>query len=84
MLYFGMHFAVSTLPDDPGALKQILLNLQGDFSSLQERYNKDTGILLEQIRRLRGKLFGRTSEKYAKDSSVAPLPLFDMPEPEMA
>lgn len=78
-----MHFDVSTLPDDPGALKQILLNLQGDFSSLQERYNKDTGILLEQIRHLRGKLFGRTSEKYAKDSSVVPLPFFDMPEPEM-
>jgi len=70
-----MNFDVSTLPDDTESLKRIIVEQQGHF-------DKETGILLEQIRHLRDKLFGRKSEKMADDSGARPLPLFDMPEPE--
>ncbi len=46
-------------------------------------FDKETGILLEQIRLLRAQLFGRKSEKIKPGSSVQPLFLFDMPEPEI-
>ena len=70
-----MRFNLSTLPDDTDSLKGII-------AELQDRYDKETGLLLEQIRHLRDKLFGRKSEKVTTDSGVRPLPLFDMPEPE--
>jgi len=66
---------VATLPDDPIRLKQILV----DF---QRHYDKETGILLEQIRHLRAQLYGRKSEKVVPADGPRPLPLFDMPEPE--
>ncbi|MBC8317943.1 MAG: IS66 family transposase [Desulfobulbaceae bacterium] len=70
-----MNFDVSTLPNDTESLKRIIIEQQGHF-------DKETGILLEQIRHLRDKLFGRKSEKITADSGVRPVPLFDMPEPE--
>ena len=70
-----MNYDVSTLPDDSESLKRIIVELQ-------ERFDKENNILLEQIRHLRGKLFGRKSEKISADADVRPLPLFDMPEPE--
>jgi len=70
-----MNFNVNTLPDDTDSLKRMIIELQ-------ESYNKNTDILLEQIRHLRDKLFGRKSEKMAADPIAYPLPLFDMPEPE--
>ena len=71
----GMNFNLSTLPDDTDALKRIIVELQ-------DRYDKETDLLLEQIRHLRDKLFGRKSEKVTTGSGVRPLPLFDLPEPE--
>ena len=65
----------TTLPDDPTVLKQMLV----DF---QRRFDKETGILLEQIRLLRAQLYGRKSEKVLPKDGPQPLPLFDMPEPE--
>ena len=70
-----MNYDISTLPDDSESLKRIIVDLQGNF-------DKETGILLEQIRHLRNKLFGRKSEKVVADSGVRPLLLFDIPEPE--
>jgi transposase len=69
-----MNVEASTLPDDSTLLKQMLV----DF---QEHYDKETGILLEQIRHLRAQLFGRKSEKFQSEGGPQPLPLFDMPEP---
>jgi len=67
---------VSTLPDDSTLLKQMLVNSQVHF-------DKETGILLEQIRHLRAQLFGRKSEKIQPEGGPQPLPLFDLPEPEI-
>jgi len=69
-----MEFDTSTLPDNADLLKRTIVDLQ-------ERYDKETGLLLEQIRHLRDKLFGRKSDQVAAGSAV-PLPLFDMPEPD--
>ena len=77
-----MNFDLSTLPDDTESLKRMIVSLQEDFSDLKEHYDKETSILLEQIRHLRSKLFGRKSEKQISDDGVRILPLFDMPEPE--
>ncbi len=49
----GMNLSVSTLPADPESLKQIVVALGGNLNDLQERHNKETDILLEQIRFLR-------------------------------
>jgi transposase len=70
-----MFSKAATLPDDPALLKQMLL----DF---QVHYDKETGILIEQIRLLRAQLFGRKSEKNIPADGPQPLPLFDMPEPD--
>jgi hypothetical protein len=70
-----MNINVSTLPDDPEHLKQII-------DDLQERYYHKTDLSLEQIRHLRAQLFGRKSEKGSADTSAQALPPFDMPEPE--
>lgn len=69
-----MKINAATLPDDTTQLKQLLV----DF---QEHYDKETDILLEQIRHLRAQLFGRKSEKLPSEDGAQPLPLFDMPEP---
>lgn len=62
------------LPDDTALLKQMLVDYQ-------DHYNKETGILLEQIRHLRAQLYGSKSEKMMPKDGPKPLPLFDMPEP---
>jgi len=69
-----MKIEALTLPDDTALLKKMLVDLQG-------HYDKETGILLEQIRYLRAQLFGRKSEKIQPEGGPQPLPLFDMPEP---
>ena len=66
---------VATLPDDPILLKQMLVNFHN-------HYDKETGILLEQIQLLRAQLYGRKSEKIIPADGPQPLPLFDMPEPK--
>jgi transposase len=69
-----MKFDSATLPDDHVQLKQMLV----DF---QDHHDRETTILLEQIRHLRAQLFGRKSEKTVVEDGPQPLPLFDMPEP---
>lgn len=69
-----MKVTAATLPDNTTQLKQMLV----DF---QDHYDKETGILLEQISQLRAQLFGRKSEKIKNEDGPQPLPLFDMPEP---
>jgi len=71
-----MKMDVSTLPDDSLLLKGVIVDLQ-------TRFDKETGILLEQIRHLRAQLFGRKSEKLRSEGGPEPLPLFDMPEPDV-
>jgi len=70
---FNMNIKASKLPDDSKSLKGMLL----DF---QDHYDKQTGILLEQISLLRAQLYGRKSEKCIPGESPQ-LSLFDMPEP---
>lgn len=70
-----MKIDAAALPDDHTLLKQMLV----DF---QDHYDRETGILLEQIRHLRAQLFGRKSEKFTQEGGPEPIPLFDMPEPE--
>ena len=70
-----MNTPAETLPDDPAALREII-------ASLQARHERQTSILLEQIRHLRQLLFGRRSERLPVDSTSVQLPLFDLPEPE--
>jgi transposase len=69
-----MNINSSTLPDDSAELKQMLT----DF---QKHHDKETDLLLEEIRHLRAQLFGRKSEKGGSEGGPFPLPLFDMPEP---
>jgi transposase len=71
----GMNITADKMPEDVQVLKQMLLESQ-------ERYDKETGILLEQIRLLRQQLYGKKSEKLPVDGGPQPLPLFDLPEPE--
>jgi transposase len=72
----------STLPDDPALLKEMLLELQQVIADLQDRLNRETNFLLEQIQLLRAQLYGRKSEKIIPKDGPRPLYLFDMPEPE--
>jgi len=74
-----MKMDVSTLPDDHLLLKGVIVDLQGQIAGLREVHDKETGILLEQIRHLRAQLFGRKSEKLRSEGGPEPLPLFDMP-----
>ncbi len=69
-----MTLDIATLPDDQLQLKQLLVDFQA-------RFDKETGILLEEIRLLRAQLYGRKSEKARPEGGPQPLPLFDMPEP---
>ena len=70
-----MNITAEKLPENVQVLKQMLLDSQ-------ERFDKETGILLEQIRLLRQQLYGRKSEKMPIPGSPQPLPLFDLPEPD--
>ncbi len=78
-----MKFDPASLPDDPTLLKQMLVSFGEDLANLQKRFDQETGILLEQVRHLRAQLFGRKSERIKPESGVQPLPLFDLPEPEV-
>ena len=73
-----MNIDAVTLPDTPWDLKGIIVGLHGKIAGLREAHDKETGILLEQIRHLRAQLFGRKSEKIQGGPQT--LPLFDMPE----
>jgi transposase len=73
----------ATLPETPSVLKEIVVDLHGQIADLRDAHDKETDILLEQIRHLRAQLFGRKSEKIKQEGGPQPLPLFDMPEPEI-
>ncbi len=51
-----MEINAATLPDTPHELKEMIVGLQGQMSDLREAHNKETDILLEQIRHLRAQL----------------------------
>lgn len=76
-----MGFDIVTLPETPGALKEIVVDLHDRLAEMQEVYDKETGILLEQIRLLRAQIYGRKTEKIELKDGPTPLLLFDMPEP---
>ena len=76
-----MNIDPSTLPDTPVYLKEIISDLHGQITDLKDVHDKETDILLEQIRHLRAQLFGRKSDKVHSDGPQ-PLSLFDMPEPD--
>jgi transposase IS166 family protein len=78
-ILLGMNIDAAILPETPGNLKEIISGLHGQIALLHETHDKETGILLEQIRHLRAQLFGRKSEKIQGGPQT--LPLFDMPEP---
>lgn len=69
-----MNLNISTLPDDPAFLKKIL-------TEFKAHHDKETDLLLEQIRHLRNKIFGRKSEQLGNHAKSPQLPLFDLPEP---
>jgi len=75
-----MEISPATLPNTPGDLKEIIIGLHGQITDLHEAHDKETGILLEQIRHLRAQIFGRKTEKIQYGPQT--LPLFDMPEPD--
>lgn len=77
-----MNFDASTLPDSPDFLKEMIVDLHERISDLQVAHDKQTDILLEQIQHLRVQLFGRKSEK-GLVTDAQPLPLFDLPEPDL-
>ena len=76
-----MNSDLATLPDTPDSLKEIVIAQHGEIVELRTRYDKENGILREQIQLLRAQLFGRKSEKFIPADGPQPLPLFDMPEP---
>lgn len=61
--------SISTLPDDPAKLKEMLA-----------RMSTENELLREELRRAYAQLFGPKSEVFKGESPQ--LPLFDMPEPE--
>lgn len=77
-----MNFDASTLPDSPDFLKEIIVDLHEQISDLQVAHDKQTDILLEQIQHLRVQLFGSKSEQ-GLATNAQPLPLFDLPEPDL-
>ena len=52
------------LPDDVGALKKIIAQLQDDFQKEKNNFEKKIDALLEEIKLWKKRLFGPKSEKY--------------------
>ena len=77
----GEDIMAEKLPKNVAVLTQMLLDSHMLVENLQKRFDKETGILLEQIRLLRQQLYGRKSEKMPVDGSPQLLRLFDLPEP---
>lgn len=71
-----------TLPDDPAALKRMMVELCEQYGQQISQLNSENTLLHEQIRLLRQLLFGKKSEKLPANSTAVQLPLFDLPEPE--
>ena len=82
VILISMNLDVATLPDTPGALKDIVTRLHGEIATLRDLFTKENDILREQILLLRAQLYGRKSEKIIPEGGPQLLPLFDMPEPE--
>ena len=81
-----MNLDIAKLPNDAVKLKAVIADLQQShehkLDELRTDFEKETSILIEQIRLLRAQLYGRKSEKIRSEYNDATLPLFDMPEPE--
>lgn len=82
-----MNIEPSALPDNVDQLKAIIADFQTyhekQIADIQDHYEKKTSLLLEEIRLLRARIFGRKREKIPP-KDMGQLPLFDMPEPEDA
>ena len=48
-----MNIDAITLPDTPRDLKEVIVGLHSKITGLREAHDRETGILLEQIRHLR-------------------------------
>ena len=78
-----MNSSPATLPDDPQMLRDMVLELQQKLVDTKAYYDREMGILIEQIKLLRQQMFGRKSEKiFTPPPNVHIQTLFDMPEPE--
>ncbi len=78
-----MNSVPAILTEDPKELQAIILELHRKLIEAKAHFDRETGILIEQIRLLRQQMFGRKSEKFSSiPSNVHIQPLFDMPEPE--
>jgi len=77
-----MNSTPAILPDNPQELKAIILQLQQNLIDTKAYYEREMGILIEQIRLLRQQMFGRKSDKISSVSPDTQKTIFDMPEPE--
>ena len=77
-----MNLDAKTLPNDPDALKKIVLSLASANTEMEESFQKRIMFLEERIRLLTNEIFGRKSEKQIPESDQKQLNLFAQPEPE--
>jgi len=70
-----MNIELSTLPDDPNSLKEIIAEQQLEYKKVQEQIN----YLEEMVRLLKNELFGRKSE-VRREPDANQLQLFTQPE----
>ena len=65
-----MDIDISSLPDDSAELKEIIISLAASRADLEEKehsYQSRIDYLQERIRLLQNELFGRKTEKLAKE-----------------
>ncbi len=75
--------SVPAIPsEDPKELQAIILELQRNLVEAKAHFDRETGILIEQIRLLRQQMFGRKSEKMSPVPPNTQKTIFDMPEHE--
>ena len=73
-----MNSVPAILTEDPKELQAIILELHRKLIEAKAHFDRETGILIEQIRLLRQQMFGRKSEKFSSiPSNVHIQPLFD-------
>ena len=72
-----MFLEAEKLPDDVSKLKEIIASQSARYSEKEQYYQSQISHLHEQVRHLRGKLFGRKTERYATEGEQEQLRLFD-------
>ena len=79
-----MNLHASKLPDDPDALKEIVLSLVNANAEQERSFQQRIEYLEERIRLLTNEIFGRKSEKQLPEPDQQQLNLFGQAEPEPA